>query len=238
MTNVLTPHQPRPTNDPIWEQQIYGQGQHLNRYPYDTVVTFVFRQRPRDKTPSETHILEVGCGAGNNLLFAAREGFRVAGIDGSQSAISHARQRFEDEQLPADLHVGDFTALPFENDSFDLVIDRGSLTCTGRSAARQAVADIWRVLKPNGKFHFNPYAADHTSAVAGEPADDELVANIGAGSLVGVGQICFYSRDDMQRTLAPPWNLVSLVHRRETDYSQGTPTIHSEWRAVACKAVT
>jgi len=62
--------------DPHWEQQIYGQGAHLNLYPFDVVVTFVFRNAPRDRPRSEVRIVEIGCGAGNNLWFAAREGFR------------------------------------------------------------------------------------------------------------------------------------------------------------------
>ena len=45
-------------------------------YPFDNVVTFLFRNYPKDKQ-SEINILEVGCGGGNNLRFAAREGFNV-----------------------------------------------------------------------------------------------------------------------------------------------------------------
>ena len=30
-----------------WETDIYSQQKHLNRYPYDSVVTFVYRNAPR-----------------------------------------------------------------------------------------------------------------------------------------------------------------------------------------------
>src|SRR5262245_53509995 len=122
------------TFDPIWEDAIYGQGQKISRYPFDIVVTFVYRNYPRHKPRHDVRILEVGCGSGNNLWFAAREGFQVAGIDGSSSAIAYAQKRFAEEGLTGDLRVGDFTQLPFESDSFDLAIDRGSLTCCGLSA--------------------------------------------------------------------------------------------------------
>ena len=92
--------------DPAWEEAIYSQGRHLNRYPFDAVVSFVYRYRPKVRAPQQIRILEVGCGAGNNLWFAAREGFDVAGIDGSDSAVDHARRRFEQEGLNGDLRVG------------------------------------------------------------------------------------------------------------------------------------
>ncbi|NEO02836.1 MAG: class I SAM-dependent methyltransferase, partial [Moorea sp. SIO3I7] len=127
------------TFDPIWEAK-YSAG-HRNLYPWDIVVSFLFRNYPRNKPRNEVKILEIGCGTGNNLWFAAREGFNVSGIEGSSSAIASAQDRFTTEGLTGDLRVGDFTQLPFESNSFDLVFDRGSLTCCGFTAGQQAVAE-------------------------------------------------------------------------------------------------
>ena len=123
------------------------------------------------------------------MWFAAREGFCVAGINGSESAIRFARRRFKLEGLSADLRVGDFTNLPFAEDSFDLVIDRGSLTCVGASARRRAVAEVRRVMVPGGKFLFNPYSDRHTSARSGRPGQDGRTVDIMAGTLTDVGAI-------------------------------------------------
>ena len=73
--------------DAIWERLYQAGGRHRNRYPFDSVVQFVFRHRPKDVPVNEVRILEVGCGAGNNLWFAALEGFQVTGIDASETAI-------------------------------------------------------------------------------------------------------------------------------------------------------
>jgi cyclopropane fatty-acyl-phospholipid synthase-like methyltransferase len=117
------------TIDPVWEEK-YSAG-HAERYPWDCIVTFVYRYYPRDKQKQDVRILEVGCGAGSNLWFAAREGFDVTGIEGSASAIQYAQERFKLENLKGDLRVGDFTALPFTDNTFDLVIDRGSTYLCG-----------------------------------------------------------------------------------------------------------
>jgi len=223
----------RPNCDPVWENAIYSRGRQFNRYPYDCVVSFVYRHAPKDKPSGEVRILEVGCGAGNNLAFAAREGFSVAGIDASPSAIAQARQRFDEENLHGDLRVGDFSTLPFDDGSFDLAIDRAAITCVGRSAAYAAVAEVHRVLRPGGCFLFNPYSAAHSSARFGRHGDDGLVDNITGGTLQGVGHICFYSRDDVHELFSRGWSLVSIEHLRIDQMLGSAAGSHCEWRVVA-----
>jgi SAM-dependent methyltransferase len=227
----------RPAWDPIWEQEIYGAGRHLSRWPYDVVVSFVFRHHPRGKPRSEVRILEIGCGTGNNLWFAAREGFAVAGIDGSRSAIEYARKRFAEDGLQGDLRVGDFAALPFDTDTYDLAIDRGALTCCGRSVARRAAEEVRRVLVPGGKFFFNPYSDRHTSAHSGRPGPDGLTLDVAAGTLVRVGQLCFWGRQDVLELFAKGWGLLSLEHLEIVQQIHPQGEVHAEWRGIAQKPV-
>jgi SAM-dependent methyltransferase len=227
-----------PNGDPTWEDEIYRRGRHLNRYPYDSVVSFVYRHAPRDIPRGDVRILEVGCGAGNNLAFAAREGFSVAGIDASPSAIAFARQRFQDEHLTGDLRVGDFSSLSFGDGAFDLAIDRAAITCVGRSAARRAVAEVCRVLRPGGYFLFNPYSAGHSSARFGRRGDDGLVHEISGGTLQGVGHICFYSRDDVEGLFSNGWSLASIEHVRIDQVLDAAAGSHCEWRVVARRSET
>ncbi|MBF0549490.1 MAG: class I SAM-dependent methyltransferase [Deltaproteobacteria bacterium] len=221
--------------DPTWEEAIYGKGRHLNRYPYDSVVSFVFNYRPQEKSREATKILEVGCGAGNNLWFAAREGFLVTGIDGSASAIAYAQQRFKQEGLCGDLRVGDFTALPFESDSFDLVVDRCAITHTGWSSGQKAVAEIHRVLRNGGRFHFNAFSERHSSYGSGRPGPDDVTIDISAGTLVGVGQTCFYSRRAIYELFADGWNLLSLQHLEDVEMIQPQFLVLAQWLVIAEK---
>ncbi len=221
--------------DTNWENNIYQEGKQLNRWPYDAVVSFVFQHRPRDKRKEDTRILEVGCGAGNNLLFAAQEGFSVAGIDGSKSALRFAEQRFAEASLKSDLRVGDFTSLPFNDSSFDLVFDRSALACAGLSSGKSAVAEVRRVLSEGGMFLFNPYSREHTSASSGREGNDGLTLDISEGTLSGCGQLCFYDRHDVVAALGSGWEIRSLQHLRQEELLESPPTVHAEWRVVACK---
>ncbi len=226
--------QPASPVGPVWES-IYHEGKALNRYPFDQVVSFLYRNFDRSKPRAETKILEIGCGAGNNLWFAAREGFTVSGVDGSPSAVEFARKRFADEGLQGDLRVADFIALPFEADSFDFVIDRAALTCSGLSAARKTVAEVRRVLVPGGKFFFNPYSDRHSSHASGRPGPDGLTVDISGGTLVDIGPIYFYGRHDLEALFAEGWKLVSLRHVEYMEELQTLYNCHAEWIAIVEK---
>jgi SAM-dependent methyltransferase len=221
--------------DPFWETDLYGKGQHLNRYPFDAVVTFVYRNYPRHKPRHEIRILEIGCGAGNNLWFAAREGFQVTGIDGSPTAIEYARRRFAEEGLTGHFEAGDFTALPYAEGAFDLAIDRGSIVCCGRSAGRQAVREVRRVLREGGRFFFNPYSARHSSLAMSDPGPDGLRVNVRGGTLTGVGPLCFYDKDEVLGALCPGWKILSMDHLEIKAHVPPGELIHADWRIVAEK---
>jgi SAM-dependent methyltransferase len=219
--------------DPSWEKDLYSQGRHLNRYPFDAVVSFIYRWHPRDKLRSDVSIIELGCGAGNNLWFAAREGFSVAGIDGSPSAIEHARQRFAQDGLKGDLRVGDFTELPWPDVSFDLAVDRCSLTCASFSAQQRAIAEVRRVLTPGGLFFYNVYSDRHSSARSGRRLPDGRITEISNGTLVGVGSLYFSTRAEVESLFANAWKILKLEHMELEDLSPKGVGSHSEWRVVA-----
>lgn len=221
------------TFDPIWEETIWRQ--RSSRYPYDIVVSFVYKNYPRHKPRHAVKILEVGCGTGNNLWFAAREGFQVSGIDASPTAIAYAKKRFSEDGLVGHFCVGDFTQLPYKSDVFDLVIDRGAITCTGWSSAKKVVDEVRRVLQIGGRFLFNGYSDRASSSISGRAGPDKLRLDISAGTLCGVGQICFYGRQDIGTVFAQGWKLLSLQHLELTDMLRPEYTVHAEWRVIAEK---
>lgn len=219
----------------IWENEIYGEGKNIARYPYDSIVSFIYRNFPRNKPRNEIKILEVGCGTGNNLWFAAREGFSVTGIEGSQTAVEYAQNRFREEGLQGEFVVGDFTTLPFPDHSFDLVFDRGAIVCVNFNGGKKVCSEVNRVLKSGGRFFFNPYSDRHTSFESGELRPDGLVVNIKDGTLSGVGGLCFYGRQHILKILGSAWNIRSIQHKEVCNHTEPRVSIHADWEIIAEK---
>ena len=217
--------------DPCWEEK-YRSG-HQQYYPWDSVVSFVFKNAPKDRPRHEIKILEVGCGTGANLWFAAREGFSIVGVDASSNAITRAQSRFEADGLIGNFRVENFTKLSFETNTFDLVIDRAAITCVDFESAKQASREVKRILKPKGRFFFNPYSERHSSYCSG--IGDSLKHQINVGTLIETGQIFFYSRNHVMELLAG-FNILSLQHMECIEMLEPSYDLHAEWRVIAEKS--
>ena len=101
------------------------------------------------------HVLDVGCGAGTDLVRFARAGAIVTGVDISPSAVALARQNFAQQGLEADLREADGERLPFTDGAFDFVFAHGVVQYTPN--ARAIVDECRRVLKPGGAAVFQVY---------------------------------------------------------------------------------
>jgi ubiquinone/menaquinone biosynthesis C-methylase UbiE len=72
----------------------------------------------------------------------------VIGLDLAEGTLGQARARVQAEGLPVDCIIGDVEALPFDDDSFDLVLANYMLYHV--PDLDQAIAELRRVLCPGG----------------------------------------------------------------------------------------
>ena len=102
-------------------------------------------------------VLEVGCGIGTDLVRFARGGAFVTGIDLSETAIALARTNVKLQGVPndVDLRVANGEALPFADESFDLVYAHGVVQYT--ADAPRLVAECRRVLRSGAEAIFMVY---------------------------------------------------------------------------------
>lgn len=95
-------------------------------------------------------VLDVGCGDGEFAVAAAQKGALVHGADASPEMIAVAHHRAQDAGLRVDFQVADATALPFEDDSFDVVVAVTVLCFL--VDANTALREMARVLAPGGRL--------------------------------------------------------------------------------------
>ncbi len=127
----------------------------LDELPADVTARFAGIGNPHAIAPLRVGatVLDVGCGAGMDLLLAARHvgpGGTAIGVDMTEPmrvcAIAGA---VACDLTNVDVRSGDATQLPVEDASIDVVISNGVLNLVPQK--RLALAEIRRVLKPGGR---------------------------------------------------------------------------------------
>ncbi len=106
------------------------------------------KMKPQGKTA-----LDVGCGGGILCEEIARLGFAVTGIDPSAHSLQTAAGHAQAGGLQIAFEQGSGEAIPFRDDSFDIVFCCDVLEHV-RDAAK-VIAEISRVLKPGGVFFYD-----------------------------------------------------------------------------------
>ncbi|MDP8034362.1 class I SAM-dependent methyltransferase [Pasteurella atlantica] len=98
-------------------------------------------------------VLEVACNMGTTAIQLAKHyGCEIIGIDLDETALEKARKNITAEKVEHLVKVmrGNATKLPFEDNSFDIVINEAMLTMLPITAKQKAISEYFRVLKPNG----------------------------------------------------------------------------------------
>jgi len=100
--------------------------------------------------PRGTQVLEVGCGTGRTACYLASLGCKVTAIDRNKAMIHKAAQRANLSGLPVHIVQADAAAMPFPDETFDVVFTE---SVTAFTQGRTAINEYWRVLKPQGVLY-------------------------------------------------------------------------------------
>ena len=148
--------------------------------------------------------LDLGCGTGTNVIYLARHGFDVTGVDISSRAIATARRKIERAGLAmrARVYAGDVTrleTLPIAG-LFDLVLDIGCLHTVDAPSRPRYAEGLARSMQPGGLYML--YAFDSCARM---------------GLRVGL------LPQDAERLLTPAFTLLQV------DNGQGRGGVGSAW---------
>jgi arsenite methyltransferase len=139
-----------------WAQDLGYPEPELSRVPDGSVESFagVANHWPLGRIDAGETVLDLGCGAGTDLLIAAQmagaEG-RVIGVDMTSTMLERARESARAMGFSnVELHESLIETLPLADASVDVVISNGVIDLVPDKEA--AFAEIDRVLRPGGRL--------------------------------------------------------------------------------------
>jgi ubiquinone/menaquinone biosynthesis C-methylase UbiE len=110
-------------------------------------------------------VLEIGFGTGLNLFHYPEVVHELHAVDNNPKMHAKAARRIGQTDFPVYQHQLEGEALPMESKSFDCVVS--TFTLCSIASVHQAMSEIWRVLKPGGRFHFLEHGLSPDPKVAG-----------------------------------------------------------------------
>jgi ubiquinone/menaquinone biosynthesis C-methylase UbiE len=99
-------------------------------------------------------VLDLGSGRGKFSVFLAKQGAKTMGVDVGPQLIAGARCLAEINHVDCEFHEANVSNLPFEVNSYDIVVGLGILHHLSQSDLKKALQETYRVLKENGAAFF------------------------------------------------------------------------------------
>lgn len=122
------------------------------------------RQRARVVPQASGTVVEIGVGTGLNLgHYDAARVEQVIGVDPCATSLAMARTRARTLPLPITLAQGSAEALPCPANSADTIVSTYTLCTVPRPES--VLAEVYRVLKPGGRFLFCEHVASPDARV-------------------------------------------------------------------------
>jgi ubiquinone/menaquinone biosynthesis C-methylase UbiE len=138
-----------------WTKDSVNQ-RHVQHLQNVTTESFVQRYKARShlllELESGQHVLDVGCGLGDDVVALAGQvgaDGKVVGIDHSDTMIQQARDRHAAKELSIEFKLNDATQMTFADNIFDAA--RTDRVLQHIPNVQVALKEIVRVLKPGGR---------------------------------------------------------------------------------------
>lgn len=176
----------------------------MQLYPDDYLIRYFFKSNFNSRTPG--HVLELGCGDGNNLELFNKFGWSVTGLDFSFESISHARTRIPEgtfycEDLNQAARVG-WLASILEKEEYDVVILANSTYYLTREARLNILSETSNLIRGGGSFFLRErLITDGRREISEYTPDDYFLISSDQTGEIGL-QIILSSREQVMADLA------------------------------------
>lgn len=217
-----------------WEDA-YAQNKHYSLWPWSNLISIFYRVYNRN---GSNDILELGCGAGANIpFFKTLSNVNFYGNDGSSTAIDFLKNKFP--ELKNNLQIVDFSkSMGFEK-KFDMIFDRGAMSCNTLSGIKACLTKVDEQLKVNGYFlGIDWYSTNSSFRKLGKAIgdDDNTRGEYEFGPFKDVEPAHFFSRKEILE-LFPNYQMTFLQHTDTETYDNNLEQSyhHTAWNFIMQK---
>jgi SAM-dependent methyltransferase len=134
----------------VWEKNLKLFPKSKLNFPCENLIR-LFSGRYIPIPPPPAKVMDHGFGHGNSLVYYASLGYECAGCEISEYLIDEVEALFEQHNTPIDLRIIQELMLPFEDNTFDIVVSWDALHYNGsRDAVQTTIKELHRILKPGG----------------------------------------------------------------------------------------
>ncbi len=192
---------------------------------YDCLMDKPFwaKYRHEQLASVDGRVLEIGAGTGLNLPHYPEHVRKIVTVDPNPGMNKKLQRRIDQTRIEVDKRIIGSERLPFDEGAFDCVVS--TITLCSIPAVKQAMAELYRVLKRGGRFLF----LEHGVSPEARVAKWQRRLN-GLQRLIGDG--CTLTLDVPELLSSQPFSSVEI----DTFYMEDTPKTHGfMYRGVAAK---
>ena len=184
---------------------------------------FLAKHRQRLLATAYGEVLEIGFGTGLNLPYYPAQVRRIITVDPNPGMHRLAQRRVRRSKIEVDQRVLSGERLPFHGDRFDCAVS--TFTLCSIEDVGQALGEIYRVLKPGGRFLFLEHG------LSPEPKVQKWQRRLNWLEM-RLADGCHLDRNMKELVAAQPFSSVEV----EEFYLERTPKTHGYmFRGIATK---
>ncbi|MBI5723806.1 MAG: methyltransferase domain-containing protein [Planctomycetes bacterium] len=208
----LTDEQMKKTWEDSFSEQVARQA--YNTSPVEALVrniAYYLREKCPQGNYEKLHFMEMGCGAGPNLIWLAQKGIKVSGVDIAPTALELARNNLAHAGYSGkigQLVEASVCKTPFADGTFDGILEACVFQHLAKEDRIAAFNEVRRLLKPGGLFVGYMLAEGHSvfqSKKSQQLKDDAGTLMLEEGKskfyLTNIGLSHFFSKGEYAKLL-------------------------------------